>query len=128
MEPFAGLATLTRFDVPRVLINREPVGPFKYQRRRNNDVMLSGELLEQINELTRLTGWENELGELLKGTGKTDIVNSVNTDSDQTTPREHKGSNATPSSSSEVVDAAAAAESELSRQLNELKLTDKKET
>lgn len=61
MEPFASLATLTKFDVPRVLLNREVVGLFKHQRRRVSDVVLTGDLTQLVGQLVKTVGWERDL-------------------------------------------------------------------
>ena len=68
MEPFASLATTTRFDVPRVLINREAVGLFRLRRRRAKDMALIGDLVSQVWELARLAGWRLELERLIAST------------------------------------------------------------
>ena len=65
MEPFASLATMTRFDVPRVLINREAVGLFRQRGRRAKDMTLIGDLVSQVWELVRLAGWKLELEKLI---------------------------------------------------------------
>ena len=68
MEPFASLATTTRLDVPRVLINREAVGLFRLRRRRAKDMALIGDLVSQVWELARLAGWRLELERLIAST------------------------------------------------------------
>ena len=69
MEPFASLVNSTRYDVPRVLVNREIVGPFKQQRKRSNDVTLTGDMSDRITEIAKLSGWTDGLNELTtKGT------------------------------------------------------------
>lgn len=65
MEPFASLVTTTRFDVPRVLINREAVGLFRHRGKRTKDVVLIGDLVGQVRELARLAGWLPELEQLM---------------------------------------------------------------
>ncbi len=64
MEPFASLVTLPRLSVPRILINRELVGPFKSQRRRRTDVAVTGDLVQCVRELVEETGWLGELEDL----------------------------------------------------------------
>lgn len=81
VEPFASLATMTRFDVPRILINREVVGPFKYQRRRTKDVVMTGDLVDKITELVTLAGWEEELQDLMREKEvESTVENNVTTD------------------------------------------------
>ena len=136
VEPFASLATMTKFDVPRILINRELVGPFKYQRRRTKDVIMSGDLVEQVSKLVTLAGWQEELQDLMKEKGVESTVenNVIETpgkqnglsipDSggvfDQTTPTSPDV--ATPASSSEN----NVTTDDLTESLGQLKLSDKK--
>ena len=68
VEPFASLAALPRFSVPRVLINRELVGPFKHRRKRATDLAMTGDLVECVSDLAAMAGWEKELEVLVKGT------------------------------------------------------------
>ena len=53
--PFAGLADEIPRDTPRILINREVVGTFGY---RENDVILTGDLVENVDELAKLLAYE----------------------------------------------------------------------
>ena len=41
VEPFAGIVDSVRLYVPRVLFNREAVGPFE-TKRRMNDIVVGG--------------------------------------------------------------------------------------
>jgi len=61
VEPFASLVTLPRLRVPRLLLNRELVGPFKHRLKRRTDVAVTGDLVVSVKELARLAGWECEL-------------------------------------------------------------------
>lgn len=61
VEPFASLATLPAGSVPRLLLNRELVGPFKHSRGRPTDVAMTGDLVESVTELARGAGWAGEL-------------------------------------------------------------------
>ena len=76
MEPFASLVTLTRYNVPRVLVNREKVGPFKQQRKRSKDVSLTGDISERLSEIVKLAGWTKELDELMSVEKKVEEVTS----------------------------------------------------
>lgn len=51
------------------MINRELVGPFKHQRKRPTDIALTGDLVEQVNELVRLAGWQQDLNKLIISDG-----------------------------------------------------------
>ena len=64
VEPFASLVTLSGFSVPRLLLNREPVGPFKHRHKRPTDVARTGELVEGVEQLVRSAGWEEDLRRL----------------------------------------------------------------
>lgn len=70
VEPFASLATLSRHTVPRVLLNRELVGPFQSQRCRPTDVAMIGDLVESVRVLVEGAGWSGELEEIMKGVEK----------------------------------------------------------
>ena len=61
MEPFASLASLPRSGVPRLLLNRELVGPFKSRRRKPDDFALTGDLVTSVKEISQLAGWLEEL-------------------------------------------------------------------
>ena len=41
VQPFAGIIDTVRFQIPRVLFNRDVVGPFRYSRR-TNDLVSTG--------------------------------------------------------------------------------------
>lgn len=69
VEPFASLATLSSASVPRLLLNRELVGPFKHRQKRPTDVARTGELGESLEELVRSAGWEKDL-RVLQGKGQ----------------------------------------------------------
>ncbi len=61
MEPFASLVSLPRVNVPRLLLNRELVGPFKHQRKRPTDIAMTGDLVGSVRELVRCAGWEDDM-------------------------------------------------------------------
>ena len=135
VEPFASLATMTRFDVPRILINREIVGPFKHQRRRSKDVIMSGDLVDQVSKLVSLAGWQEELQDLMveKGVESTIEHNVIETSGkqnglsipdsrgafDQTTPTSPDVAAPTSSENNVTTD-------DLTKSLGQLKLSDKK--
>ena len=64
MEPFASLTSLSRFDVPRVLMNREVVGPFKHHKKRSTDLTVTGDLVQGVWSVAEEAGWLAELEEL----------------------------------------------------------------
>ncbi|XP_062973101.1 NAD-dependent protein deacetylase sirtuin-3, mitochondrial [Elgaria multicarinata webbii] len=65
VEPFASLAGAVRVSVPRVLINRDLVGPFAYQPQ-HNDVAELGDVVSGVEKVVELLGWKEELQELIK--------------------------------------------------------------
>lgn len=65
MEPFASLSTLPRFDVPRLLINRDLVGPFKHHRKRVTDVAVTCDLVDGVCNVLEEVGWMDDLWRLM---------------------------------------------------------------
>nr|XP_060626350.1 NAD-dependent protein deacetylase sirtuin-3, mitochondrial isoform X2 [Anolis sagrei ordinatus] len=65
VEPFASLAGTVHASVPRVLINRDLVGPFAYQPQ-HNDVAELGDVISGVERVVELLGWKAELQELMK--------------------------------------------------------------
>lgn len=59
--PFAGIADAVPRKVPRLLINRTLVGSFG---SREEDCILLGDLVEQVIQLCRALGWEQDLFDL----------------------------------------------------------------
>ncbi|XP_059081436.1 NAD-dependent protein deacetylase sirtuin-3-like [Tigriopus californicus] len=59
--PFAGIADAVPRKVPRLLINRTLVGSFG---SREEDCLLLGDLVEQVIQLCRALGWEQDLFDL----------------------------------------------------------------
>ncbi|XP_044125745.1 NAD-dependent protein deacetylase sirtuin-3, mitochondrial isoform X1 [Bufo gargarizans] len=67
VEPFASLVYAVRSSTPRVLINRDPVGPF-LDKSDGLNVMELGDVTSGVKRLVHLLGWERELEELEKNT------------------------------------------------------------
>ncbi|XP_032919717.1 NAD-dependent protein deacetylase sirtuin-3, mitochondrial isoform X2 [Catharus ustulatus] len=65
VEPFASLAGAVRSSVPRVLINRELVGPFAWQQR-HNDVAQLGDVVGGVEKLVEELGWKEEMQKLIQ--------------------------------------------------------------
>ncbi|XP_074697820.1 NAD-dependent protein deacetylase sirtuin-3, mitochondrial isoform X3 [Strix aluco] len=65
VEPFASLAGAVRSPVPRVLINRDLVGPFAWRQRRN-DVAQLGDVVRGVERLVELLGWTGEMQALIR--------------------------------------------------------------
>uniref|UniRef100_A0A096MAX3 NAD-dependent protein deacetylase n=1 Tax=Poecilia formosa TaxID=48698 RepID=A0A096MAX3_POEFO len=64
VEPFASLAGAVRSSVPRLLINRDLVGPFAWGRRPH-DVTQLGDVVTGVKELVDALGWTQELDALM---------------------------------------------------------------
>ncbi|XP_078110982.1 NAD-dependent protein deacetylase sirtuin-3, mitochondrial isoform X1 [Sander vitreus] len=64
VEPFASLAGAVRSSVPRLLINRDLVGPFAWRRRRHDTVQL-GDVVGGVQALVDALGWTRELNALM---------------------------------------------------------------
>ncbi|XP_013358370.1 PREDICTED: NAD-dependent protein deacetylase sirtuin-3, mitochondrial isoform X3 [Chinchilla lanigera] len=72
VEPFASLSEAVRASVPRLLINRDLVGPFAW-RPRSRDVIQLGDVVQNVERLVELLGWTEELQDLVqRETGKLD--------------------------------------------------------
>lgn len=65
MEPFASLAGAVRSSVPRVLVNRDLVGPFAWQQR-HNDVVQLGDVVSGVETLVELLDWKEEMQMLMQ--------------------------------------------------------------
>jgi len=65
VEPFASLAGAVRSSVPRVLINRDLVGPFAWQQRCS-DVAQLGDVVSGVEKLVELLGWTEEMQTLIQ--------------------------------------------------------------
>jgi ParB-like chromosome segregation protein Spo0J len=69
VHPFAGLVERGSSSVPRLLINREAVGPFvrvKHGKRKGRDGVYLGDADDAVRELVRAIGWEDELDALIE--------------------------------------------------------------
>ncbi|CAN9507307.1 unnamed protein product [Ophioblennius macclurei] len=64
VEPFASLAGAVRPSVPRLLINRDAVGPFAWSRRPQ-DVVQLGDVVGGVKALVDALGWGAELDALM---------------------------------------------------------------
>ncbi|XP_012589813.1 PREDICTED: NAD-dependent protein deacetylase sirtuin-3, mitochondrial, partial [Condylura cristata] len=70
VEPFASLSEAVRSSVPRLLINRDLVGPLAWSPR-SRDVVQLGDVVQGVERLVELLGWTAELQDLVqRETGK----------------------------------------------------------
>ncbi|XP_059926923.1 NAD-dependent protein deacetylase sirtuin-3, mitochondrial isoform X1 [Gadus macrocephalus] len=65
VEPFASLAGAVRSSVPRLLINRDSVGPFTWGSLRPTDVTQLGDVVTGVGALAQAIGWTQELEALM---------------------------------------------------------------
>ncbi|XP_067399753.1 NAD-dependent protein deacetylase sirtuin-3, mitochondrial isoform X1 [Emydura macquarii macquarii] len=65
VHPFASLADAVRSSIPRVLINRDLVGPFAWQPQYS-DVALLGDVVSGVQKFVELMGWKEEMQELIQ--------------------------------------------------------------
>ncbi|XP_036621384.1 NAD-dependent protein deacetylase sirtuin-3, mitochondrial isoform X2 [Trichosurus vulpecula] len=65
VEPFASLSQASRRSVPRLLINRELVGPFAWQPR-HSDVAQLGDIIGGVETLVKALGWTEEIEDLVQ--------------------------------------------------------------
>ncbi|KAK6294059.1 hypothetical protein J4Q44_G00348890 [Coregonus suidteri] len=65
VEPFASLAGAVRDSVPRLLINRDLVGPFAWGTPRHNDVAQLGDVVGGVQMLADALGWNHQLEALM---------------------------------------------------------------
>lgn len=65
VEPFGSLATAVRSSVPRLLINRDLVGPFAWGTQRPSDVAQLGDVVSGVGTLAHAIGWTRELDALM---------------------------------------------------------------
>ncbi|KAM7540377.1 hypothetical protein Aperf_G00000046886 [Anoplocephala perfoliata] len=65
VQPFSKLIASAPINTPRVLFNKQVVGPFKY-RRRTKDYVALGDISKLIRELCSLLDWIDELDILMK--------------------------------------------------------------
>ncbi|KAG8579681.1 hypothetical protein GDO81_011003 [Engystomops pustulosus] len=66
IEPFANIVNAVRPNVPRLLINRDLVGPFENNPLKSTDVVELGELCEVIRKFVSVLNWQTDMDEILK--------------------------------------------------------------
>ncbi|XP_071954883.1 NAD-dependent protein deacetylase sirtuin-3-like [Antedon mediterranea] len=62
--PFADIVNSVRSYIPRLLINREIVEPFK-SKKRVNDVAREGDLVEGVRKFAQVLGWKKAMDDLI---------------------------------------------------------------
>lgn len=92
IEPFASLINTVKSTVPRLLLNRDPVGPFERRPLRRGDSMELGDLVDSVRKFGEILGWHSEIQHLMNCHENglfynTDPNNSENSDSSETDSR-----------------------------------------
>lgn len=66
VEPFAGIANTVDRSTPRLLLNREIVGPFSRRwERRSNDIVQQGDVVDGVKKLVSLLGWSDSMDAIM---------------------------------------------------------------
>lgn len=55
-----------RSTVPRLLLNRNAVGPFERVPLRRGDHMELGDLADSVRKFAEMLGWDGEIQELMR--------------------------------------------------------------
>ncbi|KAL4659312.1 NAD-dependent protein deacetylase sirtuin-3-like [Arapaima gigas] len=66
IEPFASLVDTVRCTVPRLLLNRHPVGSFQRVPLRRGDYMELGDLADTVRRLAEVLGWHQDICQLIQ--------------------------------------------------------------
>lgn len=76
VEPFANIIRGSHFNAPRLLMNRESVGPFKRLKKldKRKDLQMLGDLIDLIDQFVEKLGWTKEFESLISKEKK-NIVN-----------------------------------------------------
>ncbi|GFO26832.1 NAD-dependent protein deacetylase sirtuin-3-like [Plakobranchus ocellatus] len=64
VQPFAGIIDTVRWSVPRLLFNRNAVGPFKHGKRAK-DFISEGDLIECLQDFVNLSGMKEDMVDLI---------------------------------------------------------------
>ncbi|XP_030646486.1 NAD-dependent protein deacetylase sirtuin-3 [Chanos chanos] len=65
IEPFASLVNTVKSSVPRLLLNRNAVGPFERKPLRRGDYMELGDLVDSVRKFAEILGWHSEIEDLM---------------------------------------------------------------
>ncbi|XP_038873699.1 NAD-dependent protein deacetylase sirtuin-3 [Salvelinus namaycush] len=65
IEPFASLVNTVRSTVPRLLLNRDAVGPFQKVPLRRGDYIELGDLVDTVRRFAEFLGWHSEIQDLM---------------------------------------------------------------
>ncbi|XP_010888638.1 SIRT1 domain-containing protein isoform X2 [Esox lucius] len=76
IEPFASLVNTVRSTVPRLLLNRDAVGPFQKVPLKKGDYMELGDLVDTVRRFAEILGWHSEIQDLMAGRENGTILTS----------------------------------------------------
>lgn len=66
VEPFANIIRGSHFNAPRLLMNRESVGPFKRKKfDKRKDLQMLGDLIYIVDQFVEKLGWTKDLEALI---------------------------------------------------------------
>ncbi|KAM5171925.1 NAD-dependent protein deacetylase sirtuin-3-like [Mantella aurantiaca] len=66
VEPFANIVNAVRPNVPRLLLNRDLVGPFKMKTRNSTDVAELGDLIDVTKKFVSVLNWQEDMKEMMR--------------------------------------------------------------
>nr|XP_015207345.1 PREDICTED: NAD-dependent protein deacetylase sirtuin-3-like isoform X1 [Lepisosteus oculatus] len=66
IEPFASIVNTVKATVPRLLLNRDPIGPFQKIPLKRTDFMELGDLVDGVKMFARHLGWHEEIEDLIR--------------------------------------------------------------
>ncbi|XP_063784516.1 NAD-dependent protein deacetylase sirtuin-3-like isoform X2 [Pseudophryne corroboree] len=66
IEPFANIVNSVRPNVPRLLMNRDAVGPFKTKPMKSTDVVQLGELCDVTRKFLKALNWQTDMEEVMQ--------------------------------------------------------------
>ncbi|XP_018413166.1 PREDICTED: NAD-dependent protein deacetylase sirtuin-3, mitochondrial-like [Nanorana parkeri] len=66
VEPFANIVNAVRPNVPRLLINRDLVGPFITKTRKSRDLAELGDLCDVTRKFVRALNWQEDMEDVMR--------------------------------------------------------------
>lgn len=87
VQPFAGIVSEVSRSTPRLLINREVVGPFASPwGGRRNDIVLKGDVITGVKRLVKLLDWTDTMTNIIEKENKKWKSNEEEENPDSSTP------------------------------------------
>lgn len=115
IEPFASLVNTVRASTPRLLMNRNPVGPFLGPALRRRDYIELGDLEHSVRRLAQMLGWDRQIETLMSADQRTSPAIPISITDHQGGARESRPEEQGPISSQET-DSRAPSFTELSHE------------